>query len=42
MQMGWLLDRPPGAARHQDVFALVTSLAILGMLASIIFRRVTK
>ena len=41
-QIGWLLDRSPGAARHQDVFAVVTGLAILGMLASIIFHRVTK
>lgn len=39
--MGWLLDRSPGAAGHQDVFAVVTVFALLGFLASLIFQRVT-
>jgi nitrate/nitrite transporter NarK len=40
--MGWLLDRSPGAAGHQDVFAVVTGFALLGMAASMLFQRTTK
>ncbi len=40
--MGWLLDRSPGTAGHQDVFAVVTGFALLGMVVSMLFQRVTK
>jgi hypothetical protein len=40
--MGWLLDRSPGAAGHQDVFAVVTGFALLGMVVSVLFQRITK
>jgi len=40
--MGWLLDRSPGAAGHQDVFAVVTGFALLGMVVSVLFKRATK
>jgi hypothetical protein len=40
--MGWLLDRSPGAAGHQDVFMVVTAFALLGMVVSVLFKRVTK
>ena len=40
--MGWLLDRSPGAAGHYDVFAVVTGFALLGIVATLLFRRVTR
>jgi nitrate/nitrite transporter NarK len=40
--MGWLLDRSPGAAGHQDVFTIVTGFALLGIVASVLFQRVTR
>ena len=40
--MGWLLDRSPGAVGHQDVFLVVTSFAVLGIIATVLFRRATR
>lgn len=40
--MGWLLDRSPGAAGHQDVFTVVAGFALLGIAASTAFGRVTR
>jgi len=40
--MGWLLDRSPGAAGHQHVFAVAAAFALLGMTASVLFQRVTR
>ena len=39
--MGWLLDRSPGAAGHQHVFAVVSAFAVCGLLLSLAFRRLT-
>lgn len=39
--MGWLLDRSPGAAGHQDLFAFVTTVALAGIVATLIFQRVS-
>jgi hypothetical protein len=40
--MGWLLDRSPGAAGHLHVFWVVTGFAVLGIIASLLFQRVTR
>jgi nitrate/nitrite transporter NarK len=40
--MGYLLDSTPGAAGHQHVFWVVTGFAVLGVVASVLFRRVTR
>jgi len=40
--MGVLLDRSPGALGHQHVFAVVTAFALVGLLASVIFRRIMR
>jgi nitrate/nitrite transporter NarK len=40
--MGWLLDRSPGAAGHQHVFWVVTGFALLGIVTSVLFQRVTR
>ena len=40
--MGWLLDRNPGAAGHQQVFWVVTAFALAGLAASIWFKRVAR
>ncbi|NND55491.1 MAG: MFS transporter [Gammaproteobacteria bacterium] len=40
--MGWLLDRSPGAPGHQDLFALVTTVALLGIVATVLFQRATQ
>ncbi|MGI9291431.1 MAG: MFS transporter [Gammaproteobacteria bacterium] len=40
--MGWLLDRSPGAAGHQDVFIVVCCFALAGCVASIMFERITR
>ncbi len=37
--MGFLIDRSPGAAGHQHVFAVVTGFALLGLSASLVFQR---
>lgn len=38
---GWLLDRSPGAAGHQDVFVLFTLVSVLGLVASLMLARFT-
>ena len=40
--MGWLLDRSPGAVGHQHVFWVVTGFALVGILASALFQRLTR
>lgn len=40
--MGWLLDRSPGAAGHQDLFAVVTTVALLGIIVTVIFGRISS
>jgi MFS family permease len=37
--MGWLLDRSPGATGHQHVFWVVAGFAVLGLVATGVFRR---
>ena len=37
--MGHLLDRSPGATGHANVFLLLAVFALLGLLASLLFRR---
>ncbi|MCS7471065.1 MFS transporter [Stieleria sp. ICT_E10.1] len=36
--MGWLLDRSPGEMGHRHLFAAVTSFAITGLIATVVFR----
>ncbi|PAY17983.1 MFS transporter [Rhodopirellula sp. SM50] len=40
--MGWLLDRSPGEMGHRHLFAAVTSFAIAGLIATVVFRRHQK
>ena len=40
--MGWLLDGNPGATGHQYVFLVMALFAVLGFLASLGFRAITK
>ncbi|NND06550.1 MAG: MFS transporter [Saprospiraceae bacterium] len=40
--MGYLIDRSPGAVGHQHVFALVAGFGFIGLLASIIFRKLAR
>ncbi len=40
--MGFLTDRAPGAAGHEDVFAVVGGFALAGLLAAAAFRAVTR
>lgn len=40
--MGVLLDRSEGAQGHQHVFLVVAAFAVLGLLAAIVFARVTR
>jgi len=40
--MGYLLDRSPGAAGHQQVFWVVTIFAVTGLVASLMFQRVSR
>ena len=39
--MGWLLDRNPGAVGHQDLFAFVATVALAGVVVTVIFQRVS-
>jgi MFS family permease len=39
---GWLLDRSPGALGHQHVFAMVAAFALGGLIATLMFQRVTR
>lgn len=36
---GWLLDRAPGVAGHQHFFMFLAASAVIGLLASVAFRR---
>jgi len=36
---GWLLDRSPGVAGHQHFFLFLSAFAVIGLLASLEFRR---
>ena len=40
--MGFLLDRSPGAAGHQDFFWLICAFAVAGLLATGLFSRLTR
>lgn len=40
--IGYLLDRAPGAAGHQQVFGLLAAFAVVGLLATLLFQRVTR
>jgi len=40
--MGVLLDSSPGVLGHQHVFALVAAFGVVGLLATIAFRRTTR
>ena len=40
--MGQLIDRSPGALGHQHVFGLLTAFAIAGLLATLLFQRVSR
>ena len=40
--MGWLLDRSHGAEGHQDLFAVVTTTALLGSIATVMFERISS
>ncbi len=37
--MGYLIDRSPGALGHQHVFAVIAGLALVGAIATFVFRR---
>ncbi|MCZ6673317.1 MAG: MFS transporter [Verrucomicrobia bacterium] len=39
---GYLIDRSPGALGHQHVFVVVAGFAIMGLIATLLFRRVTR
>ena len=40
--MGYLLDRSPGAVGHQHVFMVLGGFALLGLLATLFFRKLNK
>ena len=40
--MGVLLDRSPGLSGHQHMFAAVAGFGAIGLLAALVFRRVTR
>lgn len=40
--IGYLLDRSPGVVGHRQVFQMVAGMALLGMAASLLFRRWTR
>jgi len=40
--MGWLLDRSPGAAGHQHLFAVLAGFALLGLAATLVFSRFVR
>ena len=39
--MGYLLDRSPGAIGHQHVFGVLAAFAVVGLVATLGFRRIT-
>ena len=40
--MGWLIDRSPGAAGHHHVFGLLALFSAAGLLATLLFRKLTR
>ncbi len=40
--MGFLLDRSPGALGHQHVFGMVAIFGMIGLLSTLVFRRITR
>lgn len=40
--MGYLIDRSPGAAGHEHVFAVIAAFAAVGFIATLGFRRLTR
>lgn len=40
--MGWILERAPGPAGHYHFFGLVAGIAMIGMLATLAFRHLTR
>ena len=40
--MGYLLDQSPGATGHHHVFWVVSSFALVGLVASFLFARITR
>ena len=40
--MGYLLDQSPGAAGHQHVFLVATGFALLGLVSTLFFQRITR
>lgn len=40
--MGYLLDRSPGAAGHEQVFFVVAGFAVVGLCAALAFHRITR
>lgn len=40
--MGFLIDRSPGALGHQHLFAAVAAFGVVGLLATVLFRRWTS
>ena len=39
---GWILDRSPGLQGHQDFYLLMACFAFLGLLASVLFGRISR
>jgi len=40
--MGYLIDRSPGALGHQHVFGVVAAFAIVGLVTTLVFRRIGR
>ncbi len=40
--MGYLIDRSPGALGHQHVFGVLAAFAAVGLIATLLFQRVTR
>ena len=39
--MGYLLDNSPGETGHQHVFIMLSIFAVIGLIASIVFYKIT-
>lgn len=39
---GWILDRSPGVAGHQDFYLVMACFAFLGLAASVLFGRLSR
>jgi membrane associated rhomboid family serine protease len=40
--MGYLIDSSPGAAGHQHLFAVLAGFGLIGLVASVVFQRITN